>query len=60
MDIGESVQWRILLRGTLHNILLPAQIYWMDDDDDLSDQEYIQRAIDDMKIRFERSVYTSS
>ncbi|PBK93781.1 hypothetical protein ARMGADRAFT_1100399 [Armillaria gallica] len=46
--------WRKLLRTATEGIMLPETLDWMDDDDNMSDRRYIQRAIDDIVGRYSR------
>lgn len=55
MDVEETPNtWKAQFRSTVGDIIKPDQISWMDDDHDLPDEIYVQRAFDDIKARFER------
>ncbi len=50
----DEEHWRKLLRTATEGIMLPETLDWMDDDDNMSDRRYIQRAIDDIVGRYSR------
>lgn len=50
----DEEHWRKLLRTATEGIILPETLDWMDDDDNMSDRRYIQRAIDDIVGRYSR------
>jgi len=51
-----DVDWRLRVKTSLGEILVPDDISWMEDDDTMTDQEYTKRILDDLCDRFERYV----
>ena len=46
--------WRIRVRTIVQAIIEPDEISWMDDDESMSDTQYIARAFSEVENRFER------
>ncbi|KAJ6486408.1 hypothetical protein C8R47DRAFT_1216527 [Mycena vitilis] len=51
-----ALKWREELREMVQDIIFPITISWMDDDRAMSERDYAQRAVDDVKARFERQL----
>jgi hypothetical protein len=49
-----EMDWRQQVRKSVQDFLAPITICWMDDGDTMSESDYAQRALDDVKARFER------
>lgn len=58
-DAARALKWRDEIRESVQEIIYPITISWMDDDGAMSEGDYAQRAVDDVKARFERSHYIS-
>jgi len=52
--------WRQHVRTSTQEIIAPDQITWMDEDEGLTDDQFAQRAVDDIKERFGRLVVSCS
>jgi serine/threonine-protein kinase ATR len=48
------VKWHEEIRESVQQIIYPITISWMDDDETMSEADYAQRAVDDVKARFEK------
>lgn len=57
---AEKQQWRQSIREVVQALTQPYEVSWMDDDDSLSDAQYISRALNEVDSRFERSDRFSS
>ncbi|KAJ7688699.1 hypothetical protein B0H17DRAFT_938064 [Mycena rosella] len=55
----ETVKWRQQIRESVQEVIFPITIDWMDDDETMSEEDYAQRALDDVKARFERQLVDS-
>ncbi|CAK5275112.1 unnamed protein product [Mycena citricolor] len=55
-DTDESADgdWRSKVADTVKGIIKPLGLYWMDDGDTLPEGEYAQRALEEVRRRFER------
>lgn len=49
-----QVSWRIQVKLVVQAIVEPDEILWMDDDESLSDMQYINRALSEVENRFDR------
>lgn len=49
-----AVKWREQTRESVQELIFPITISWMDDGETMSEEGYAQRALDDVKARFER------
>ncbi|CCL98247.1 uncharacterized protein FIBRA_00241 [Fibroporia radiculosa] len=49
--------WRELFKSNVQAIIEPTQLAWMDDDDSLSDEQFITRAFHEMNDRFTAPLY---
>ncbi|KAJ7098650.1 hypothetical protein B0H15DRAFT_771712 [Mycena belliarum] len=54
-----GAQWRRGIRESIQEIIVPITISWMDDDGSMGEGDYAQRALDDVKARFERQLMDS-
>ncbi|TCD67266.1 serine/threonine-protein kinase M1 [Steccherinum ochraceum] len=52
--------WRNRVRIIVQAIVEPDEISWMDDDESLSDSQYISRACNEVENRFDRPIYNPS
>ncbi|KAH8096675.1 hypothetical protein BXZ70DRAFT_1032531, partial [Cristinia sonorae] len=52
--------WRTRIRTIVQAIVEPDEVAWMDDDETLSDMQYITRALTEVENRFDRPVYNPS
>ncbi|KAJ7893431.1 hypothetical protein B0H14DRAFT_2684894 [Mycena olivaceomarginata] len=52
------VKWHEEIRESVQQIIYPITISWMDDDETMSEADHAQRAVDDVRPRFERLVET--
>ncbi|KAJ7849841.1 hypothetical protein B0H14DRAFT_3085988 [Mycena olivaceomarginata] len=50
------VKWHEEIRESVQQIIYPITISWMDDDETMSEADHAQRAVDDVKARFERQL----
>jgi hypothetical protein len=48
------VHWRLRVRTSLEEILVPDDISWMEDDATIPGEGYTRRVLDDIRDRFER------
>lgn len=46
--------WHATVRQSVHDIIYPTEIAWMEGDEHLSDGKFAQRAVDEIKDRFTR------
>ncbi|KAJ7462055.1 hypothetical protein FB451DRAFT_1043857 [Mycena latifolia] len=58
-DTTRGIEWRLQIRESIQEIIFPITISWMDDDETMSEGDYAQRALDDVKARFERQLVDS-
>ncbi|KAJ7771049.1 hypothetical protein DFH07DRAFT_734832 [Mycena maculata] len=52
----QAVEWRGQIRESVQEIIFPITIAWMDDGEMMSEENYAQRALDDVQARFERQL----
>ncbi|KAI0080860.1 hypothetical protein K474DRAFT_1682349 [Panus rudis PR-1116 ss-1] len=56
-----SKDWRATVKKIVQSIVEPDDLNWMDDDESLTDAQYIHRALQDIESRFEqRPLYNST
>lgn len=53
---SERQAWRRGIRTVVQAIIEPDDLAWMDDDESLSDAQYIARALSDIETRFDRFI----
>ncbi|KAJ6515319.1 hypothetical protein C8R45DRAFT_1139488, partial [Mycena sanguinolenta] len=58
-DATKAGQWREGIRASVGEIIYPITICWMDGDETIGEAHYAQRAVDDVKARFERQLMDS-
>jgi|ERR1700685_2929408 hypothetical protein len=46
--------WQVTIRQSVQDIVDPAEITWMEGDDHLSNGQFAERALDEIKERFTR------
>ena len=46
--------WRTEVKSIVQAIVEPDELSWMDDDESLSDVQYMERAFNDIEVRFQR------
>ncbi|KAJ6560264.1 hypothetical protein B0H19DRAFT_1146990 [Mycena capillaripes] len=51
-----ALKWHEEIRESVQEVIYPITISWMDDDEAMSEGDYAQRALDDIKARFERQL----
>ncbi|KAJ7639483.1 hypothetical protein FB45DRAFT_977215 [Roridomyces roridus] len=51
-----GAEWRAQIRDLVQDVIFPITIAWMDDGETMSEEDYAQRALDDVKARFERQL----
>ncbi|KAJ6615603.1 hypothetical protein B0H10DRAFT_2220252 [Mycena sp. CBHHK59/15] len=56
--VSAGVGWREQVRRSIQEII-PEPVAWMDDDGTMSEGDYAQRALDDIRARFERPLNES-
>ncbi|KAF8214176.1 hypothetical protein K438DRAFT_1902229 [Mycena galopus ATCC 62051] len=59
-DAARVLQWRERIRASVSELIYPITISWMDDDATMSEADYAQRAVDDVRARFERYLFIIS
>ena len=52
-------EWRVQTRDLLGELLFPEKVRWMEDDDTMSDQEYKQRILGDIRDKYDKYVFTT-
>jgi hypothetical protein len=52
--IAHPHSWRLNVSTDIDAVLRPERMAWMDDDDDMDDASFAQRAVDELYSRFER------
>ncbi|KAJ7506601.1 hypothetical protein B0H11DRAFT_1706690 [Mycena galericulata] len=59
LERDPAAEWREQIRESVQDLIFPITISWMDDGETMSEEDYAQRALDDVKARFERQLVDS-
>lgn len=51
-----AIQYRRDVRNIVQRIVQPEDLNWMDDDEGITDEQFAERAVGDIRHRFERCV----
>ena len=57
VQVPPEQDWRTKARAALQDVLRPEEIDWMEDDQNLDDERYIQRVLDDATSKLTRFVF---
>jgi hypothetical protein len=49
---SDALLWRRRIKSIVEGIISPDPITWMDDDDNISDNQYTKRVFDEIRSRF--------
>ncbi|KAK7062299.1 Serine/threonine-protein kinase atr [Favolaschia claudopus] len=58
-DAARTAKWREDIKECVQEIIYPITVAWMEEDGAMAEVDYAQRAVDDVKARFERQLMDS-